>query len=64
VAELGAGPAPIPRAQLSSSRLALALSQAIEGGAMRERASALGRRLADERGVERAVELVGCYLAG
>jgi sterol 3beta-glucosyltransferase len=62
VAVLGAGPAPIPRAQLSSERLAQALAYVLQTDSPRERAAEIGQRLKAERGVERAVELIGEYL--
>jgi sterol 3beta-glucosyltransferase len=64
IAALGAGPAPIPRAQLTGARLEQALSQALHVGSMRERAADIGQRLRAERGVERAVELIVRYLNG
>jgi sterol 3beta-glucosyltransferase len=62
VAELGAGPAPIPQAQFSSARLAQAIASAIHSDSMRERAAEIGRRLSAERGVARAVALIDTYL--
>jgi len=64
VAELGAGPAPIPRAQLSGERLAQAIAGTIQSDSMRARAADIGRRLRDERGVARAVALIDSYLGG
>lgn len=63
VAELGAGPAPIPRAQLTSDRLAQAIAAAGESDIIRARAAKVGRQLQSERGVARAVALVEAYLA-
>jgi UDP:flavonoid glycosyltransferase YjiC (YdhE family) len=62
IVALGAGPAPIPRAQLSAERLEQALAQVLHTGSMRERAAAIGQRLRAERGVDRAVDLIGTYL--
>jgi UDP:flavonoid glycosyltransferase YjiC (YdhE family) len=58
VLELGAGPPPLPRAQLSAERLAQAIASAIDSPTMAARASAVGQQLTDERGVERAVEWI------
>lgn len=62
VAELGAGPAPISRAQLSSARLAQAITSVIHSSSMRERAAEVGRRLRAEPGVAQAVALIDSYL--
>lgn len=55
---LGVGPAPLPRRQLTSARLAEALSHAVSDDGLRARAAELGRRLRAEDGVGRAVELM------
>jgi UDP:flavonoid glycosyltransferase YjiC (YdhE family) len=60
--ELGAAPAPIPRAQLSSARLAQAIADVAHSSAMRERSATIGLRLRAEPGVARAVALVESYL--
>jgi UDP:flavonoid glycosyltransferase YjiC (YdhE family) len=62
LAELGAGPEPIPRAQLSSARLAQAITNVIHSSSMRERAAEVGLRLKAERGVAGAVALIDSYL--
>lgn len=59
VADLGAGPAPIPRKQLTVERLAAAIQQAVTDPAMRQRAAALGRTIRAEDGVACAVGVVG-----
>src|SRR5262249_37378215 len=64
VAALGAGPAPIPKAQLSSERLAQALVHVLQDDSLRERAAEIGQRLKAEHGVARAVEVIGRYLGG
>jgi sterol 3beta-glucosyltransferase len=56
--ELGAGPQPIPRKQLSVDQLAAAISTAISDASMRKRAEALGERIRAENGVARAVEVL------
>lgn len=56
VAQLGVGPRPIPRSQLSVERLADAIQVAVDDKAIKARAAALGRRLQAEDGVAQAVE--------
>jgi UDP:flavonoid glycosyltransferase YjiC (YdhE family) len=55
VAALGVGPKPIPRARLTTERLADALRRTVADEAMRERAAALGERIRAEDGVAEAV---------
>ncbi len=55
VAELGVGPRPIPRRELSSDRLATALCRVTRDPVMRARASAIGSRIRAEDGVANAV---------
>ncbi len=57
VHELGLGPAPVHRAQLTPARLA-GLVAGFEEPALRARAARFGLRLRDERGVEAAVERI------
>jgi len=57
IAELGVGPQPIPRKQLTAERLAQAIT-ATNDAAMRARAGALGRTIRAENGVARAVEVI------
>jgi UDP:flavonoid glycosyltransferase YjiC (YdhE family) len=59
VAELGAGPRPIPRRRLTARRLAQAIEAAVTDSAMRRRAAELGTAIRAEDGVARAVELIG-----
>jgi sterol 3beta-glucosyltransferase len=54
--ELGVGPAPIPRRELTPERLADAIRAATGDEQMRLRAAALGERICAEDGVGRAVE--------
>jgi UDP:flavonoid glycosyltransferase YjiC (YdhE family) len=61
--ELGVGPAPIPRRQLTAQRLADALRQAQTDSRMREAAAQLGIRLRGEDGVGRAVEVFEQHVA-
>lgn len=58
VAELGAGTAPIPRAELSAERLAAAIGRAVADPAMRARAAALGARIAAEDGAAAAARAI------
>ena len=58
VAELGVGPAPIPRKQLTADRLAQAIQTAVTDQAMRQRAAELGTKIRAEDGIARAVEVV------
>lgn len=58
VAELGVGPAPIPRKQLTAERLAEAINRAVVDDAMRRRAADLGRQIRREDGVATAVAIV------
>jgi sterol 3beta-glucosyltransferase len=58
VAELGVGPAPIPRQQLTVDRLAQAIQTAIADRTMRQRAAALGATIQAENGVANAVAII------
>lgn len=57
VQALGVGPAPIPRAKLTTERLARAIQEAVTDEAQRRRAADLGATIRAENGVGRAVEL-------
>lgn len=61
VAELGIGPAFIPRRQLTAERLADAISSTLTDAAMRQRAAALGDKIRTEQGVAQAVKLITDY---
>lgn len=58
VADLGVGPAPIPRKKLTADRLAQAIQQTMQDAAMRHRAAALGQKIRAENGVACAVALI------
>jgi UDP:flavonoid glycosyltransferase YjiC (YdhE family) len=58
VAEIGVGPAPIPRHKLTVQRLAKAIIGAASDLGVRAMAAALGKRIRNEDGVGRAVELL------
>jgi sterol 3beta-glucosyltransferase len=62
VADLGVGPAPIARKQLTTQRLAEAIKQATSDAVMRQRAHDLGQKICAEDGVANAVEFVGRFL--
>jgi UDP:flavonoid glycosyltransferase YjiC (YdhE family) len=56
--ELGCGPRPILRKNLTSDRLAEALEQALTNRVMRQRAEQIGQRIRSEDGIVRAVQLI------
>jgi UDP:flavonoid glycosyltransferase YjiC (YdhE family) len=58
VAELGVGPAPIPRKKLTAERLAQAIELAVGDRDMRRRAAELGAKIRAEDGVAQAVAIV------
>jgi sterol 3beta-glucosyltransferase len=58
IAELGAGPSPIPRKKLTADRLAQAIHQAVTDDRIRQNAAALGARIQAEDGVAQAVEII------
>ena len=58
VADLGVGPAPIPRKKLTADRLAQAIEIAVTDQAMRECAAELGARIRAEDGVGCAIEVI------
>jgi sterol 3beta-glucosyltransferase len=58
IAQLGAGPTPIPRKKLTAEKLAAALHQALDSETMRARAQALGERIRAEDGIGNAVSII------
>jgi len=58
IADLGVGPAPIPRRTLTAARLAQAIRRAVTDEAMQQRAADLGARIRAEDGVARAVAVI------
>ena len=58
VAELGVGPKPIPRKNLTVEQLSQAIQMAVTNNAMRQRAANLGAKIRAEDGVARAVEII------
>ncbi|MQS15841.1 glycosyltransferase family 1 protein [Streptomyces kaniharaensis] len=61
---LGAATRPIPFAELTAARLADAIRQAVEGGALRGRAEAASRAMAEEDGAARVVDAVAALEDG
>jgi sterol 3beta-glucosyltransferase len=59
VFKLGVGPEPIPQKKLTAEMLLHAIQVATEDDRVRERAAALGEKIRAERGVARAVEVIG-----
>ncbi len=58
VAEIGAGPSPIPRAGLSVDNLASAIQEMVGNEAMKQKAANLGSQIRAEDGVGKAVKLI------
>lgn len=63
VAAVGAGPAPIPRKELTPERLAAAITTAVNDPSIRHQAAAIGEKIRAENGVQRAVEIIENYLS-
>ncbi len=59
---LGVGPKPIQRKALTVSKLVDAISQAVEGVTMQQKAAALGEQIRSEDGVGSAVAFIRAYL--
>jgi sterol 3beta-glucosyltransferase len=58
VHELGAGPKPIPRSKLSLDTLVASLTELLQNGTLTATASALGRQVQVEKGIDEAVRLI------
>lgn len=58
VTDLGVGPQPVPRRQLTSARLAEAIHRATNDTDMQARAAALGEQIRAEDGIGRAIEII------
>ena len=58
IADLGVGPAPLPRKKLTAERLADLIHSAVTDQVMRQRAAHLGARIRNEDGVAHAVTIV------
>jgi len=61
ILKLGAGPGFIPRKQLTSTKLAQAIRQAVEDEVIKSRALQLGEMIRAENGVQAAVNLVESF---
>jgi UDP:flavonoid glycosyltransferase YjiC (YdhE family) len=61
IRQLGLGPDPIPQKQLTAERLAQAITLAVSDSGMKERASAYGKAIRAENGVENAVKIIRQY---
>jgi sterol 3beta-glucosyltransferase len=59
VADLGVGPAPIPRKKLTIDRLAQAIQTMVSDPGMRRRSAQLGAKIQAEDGLARVVETIG-----
>lgn len=62
VAQLGVGPNPIPRKQLTVGNLAQAITMVVSDSSIRHRANQLGYALHSENGVSKAVGILEQYL--
>jgi UDP:flavonoid glycosyltransferase YjiC (YdhE family) len=58
VADLGVGPMPIPRKQLTARRLAQAIVECVSNVALRRKAEDLGQKIRAEDGIGNAVAMV------
>jgi len=58
VADVGVGPQPIPRKQLTGKRLAQAITEAVSNTAMRQKANELGQKIRSEDGIDNAVAFI------
>jgi UDP:flavonoid glycosyltransferase YjiC (YdhE family) len=56
--ELGCGPRPILRKQLTIARLVTAIEQAVTDRAMQQRAAQIGQQIRSEDGIVEAVQLI------
>lgn len=63
VMKLGTSPSPIPKAQLTTDRLATAITTAVTNPVMQQQAKAIGVTLRAENGVQQAIEAIERYLA-
>jgi UDP:flavonoid glycosyltransferase YjiC (YdhE family) len=63
VVELGVGPAPIPRRELSADRLAATIHTATSDRGIRTRATTLGTDIRNENGLTTAVAIIERYMS-
>jgi sterol 3beta-glucosyltransferase len=61
VADIGAGPIPIPVKRLDVDALSTALHQALHNTAMRQAAEEIGKQIREEDGVKAAVQLIEAW---
>jgi sterol 3beta-glucosyltransferase len=62
VYELGVGPKPIPRKKLTAEKLAQALIEATNNGAIQARARQIGAKIQAEDGIGQAIEVIRRYI--
>lgn len=62
IADLGAGPDPVPRKNLTVERLAYAISIATRDQVMKETSRLIGARIMAEDGIRRAIQAIRPYL--
>jgi sterol 3beta-glucosyltransferase len=58
IAELGVGPQPIPRKNLTSDNLAAAIQTLVTDKAMQQRAKDLGKKIRDENGIANVLSVI------
>lgn len=63
VMKLGSSPSPIPKAQLTTDRLAAAITTAVTNPVMQQQATAIGMAIRAEKGVQQAIAVMEHYLA-
>ena len=61
VAQLRAGPQPIPAWQVNAARLTTAIHEALDNPALQQRAAEVGRQLRTENGVGQAIALIEAH---
>lgn len=59
---MGVGPQPVPRKELTVTRLTAAINAAVHNLTLRRRAAEIGRQIRAERGVETAVAILQSFL--
>lgn len=62
IADLGAGPSPIPHKKLSVDRLVQSITSAVNDAKMRQQAAELGEKIRGEDGLSAAVDLIHRHL--
>jgi len=62
IAELGTGPEPIARKELSAERLAQAIHTATQDQVMKERATSIGSQIRAENGIQQAIQIIRQYV--